>query len=204
VRSITPRIARKIQDVDHWDDWHLAIALRRWASNADLSSAGAIPFEWPEPPPHVRLDTWGMCTWAELFGYTEPMLLRDSDAMSMACGLEIRVPFLDHRIVEFALSTGRRFQRPGKLFLRDTFSDLFPPGYLSRAKQGFALPMKDWMLGPLLPLCRTRLDCLCDSGYLDPIWIEEQWASFEAGYLNWPRVWSLVVLGEFAHRASSF
>jgi len=204
LQVFTPRIARKIQDVEHWDDWHLAIALRRWASNADLSSAGAIPFEWPEPPPHVRLDTWGMCTWAELFGYTEPMLLRDSDAMSMACGLEIRVPFLDHRIVEFALSTARRFQRPGKFFLRSAFSDLFPPGYLSRAKQGFALPMKDWMLGPLFPLCRTRLECLRDSGYLDPIWIEQQWASFEAGDLNWPRAWSLVVLGEFAHRASSF
>ena len=202
LRILSPRIARKVQDVEHWDDWYLSLSLRCWASNADLRSAGANPFQWPGSPPHVTLDTWGMCTWAELYGYTEPMLLRDSDAMSMACGLEIRVPFLDQRIVEFALSTARRFQRPGKFLLRSACSDLFPTGYLNRTKQGFGLPMKSWMLGPLLPLCRTRLDCLCDSGYLDPLWIDQQWALFEAGHLNWPRAWSLVVLGEFALRDS--
>jgi asparagine synthase (glutamine-hydrolysing) len=203
LRTFTPRLECKVQDVELWDDWHLSIALRRWASNADLNSAGASPFQCPDPPPHPSFDTWGMCTWAELFGYTEPMLLRDADVMSMACGLEIRVPYLDYRIVEFALFTARRFQRPGKYLLRSAFSDLFPPRYLSREKQGFALPMKAWMLGPLRPLCRTRLEFLRDSGCLDPTWIAQQWASFEAGYLNWPRAWSLVVLGEFAYRDST-
>ena len=200
LKAFIPRIARKTQDLVQWDDWHLALSLRRWASNADLNSAGVPPFQWPDPPPHDGLSTWGICSWAELFGYTEPMLLRDADAMSMACGLEIRVPFLDHRIVEFALFRARCFQRPGKAFLRSTFLDLFPPGYLNRSKQGFALPMKTWMLGPLLPLCQQRLECLRDSAYLDPLWIQQQWASFESGYLNWPQAWSLVVLGEFAQR----
>jgi asparagine synthase (glutamine-hydrolysing) len=200
LRLLTPRFARKLQGVTQWDDWHLSLALRRWASNSDLLAAGATAFQWPDSPPHIKLDTWGICSWAELFGYTEPMLLRDTDAMSMSCGLEIRVPFLDHRIVEFALLTAQRFQRPGKFLLRAACSDLFPPGYLNRPKQGFALPMRDWMLGPLLPLCQNRLQCLRDSGFLNSGWLDNQWASFVAGHLNWPRAWSLVVLGEFAHR----
>jgi asparagine synthase (glutamine-hydrolysing) len=198
----TPRIARKLFDVEQWDEWHLSVALRRWASNSDLREAGVTPYHWPTPPSHGSLDTWGICTLAELYGYTEPMLLRDADAMSMACGLELRVPFLDHRLVEFVVLTCRRFQRPGKFLLRAACSDLFPPGYLNRRKQGFALPMRPWMLGPLQALCHTRLQSLRGSGLLDPLWIDQQWSSFEAGHISWPRAWSLVVLGEFALRDS--
>jgi hypothetical protein len=60
--------------------------------------------------------------------------------------------------------------------------------------------MAAWMRGPLLELCRSRLEGLQQSGWLDPAWISQQWQAFEAGQLNWPRAWSLVVLGEFAQR----
>jgi asparagine synthase (glutamine-hydrolysing) len=197
LHKLIPRQARKFEGLPSWDRWHLGLALRRWASDQDLDAAGAEPLQWPGSAPQRITQAWGQTTWAELFGYTEPMLLRDSDGMSMACGLELRVPFLDHQLVEIALRMPQRFQRPGKLLLRQACADLFPPGYLDRPKRGFALPMEAWMLGPLRPLCLSRLAALEQSGWLDASWIIQQWQAFEAGQLNWPRVWSLVVLGEF-------
>jgi asparagine synthase (glutamine-hydrolysing) len=150
--------------------------------------------------PQRITQAWGQISWAELCGYTEPMLLRDGDCFSMASGLELRLPFLDHRLVEIALRMPQRFQRRGKGLLRAACRDLFPPGYLDRPKQGFALPMAMWMRGPLDELCRARLEALQASGWLDSGWIAQQWQAFQAGQLNWPRAWSLVVLGEFALR----
>lgn len=201
--ALAPRVARKLEGLPRWDRWHLGLALRRWASNSDLAASGAEPLQWPNPPPQPILQRWAQTTWAELFGYSEPMLLRDSDVMSMACGLELRVPFLDHRIVEFALRVPQRFQIPRKGLLRQACADLFPPGYLESSKQGFLLPMADWMRGPLRPLCLHRLEDLADQGWLEPSWISSQWQAFQERQLPWPRAWSLVVLGEFAQRQTS-
>ena len=200
LQVLSPRLAAKLQALPRWDGWHLGLALRRWASAADLDAAGAPPLQWPEPPPQRITQGWGQISWVELFGYTEPMLLRNGNALSMASGLELRVPFLDHRLVEIALRMPQRFQRPGKGLLRAACADLFPPGYLDRPKQGFALPMAQWMRGPLRGLCQTHLEALQDSGWLEAGWITEQWLAFEAGRLNWPRAWSLVLLGSFAAR----
>ncbi len=197
---LVPRLGRKLRDVSRWRSWQLALALRRWASQADLQAAGAVPLHWPEPATALPPDRWATITAAELQGYTEPMLLRDSDVMSMASALELRVPFLDQRLVDFARSLPPGVQRPGKRLLREACMDLFPPGYLDRPKQGFTLPMAAWMQGPLHSLCMDRLTALCRSGWLTPDWVLRQWQGFEAGRLNWPRAWSLVVLGEFAAR----
>jgi asparagine synthase (glutamine-hydrolysing) len=168
-----------------------------------LEAAGAEPLQWPASAPQRITQVWGQTSWAELFGYTEPMLLRDSDAMSMACGLELRVPYLDHQFVEIALRMPQRFQRPGKWLLRAACADLFPLGYLDRPKQGFTLPMAAWMRGPLRELCLSRLHALEEGGWLDSFWISQRWRAFENGKLTWPGVWSLVVLGEFCKRGSS-
>lgn len=203
LKRLVPRLHRKLEDVPHWDAWHLTLAVRRWATAADLEAAGAEPLSWPIPHPCSPRHRWGQISWGEMFGYTEPMLLRDSDVFSMASGLELRVPFLDQRLVAVALSVPARVQRPGKTLLREACRDLFPPGYLNRPKQGFTLPMRDWMLAPLRELCLDRLDALCGSGWLSPGWVASQWLQFESGKLNWPRAWSLVVMGEFARRHST-
>jgi asparagine synthase (glutamine-hydrolysing) len=200
LQAFSPGLVAKIDHVPHWDSWHLGLALRRWASDAQLATAGADSLQWPEQPPQRITQRWGQISWAELFGYTEPMILRVSDVMSTASGLELRVPFLDHRIVEIALRIPQRYQRPGKILLRASCRDLFPPGYLDCPKQGFALPMRLWMLGPLQQLCRKRLEALQASGWLEPFWIAQQWKSFKSGQLHWSRAWSLVVLGEWALR----
>jgi asparagine synthase (glutamine-hydrolysing) len=193
-------LASKLQGLPHWDCWHLALALRRWAGNADLVAAGAPPLSWPVQPPQHITQSWGQISWAELFGTTEPMVLRDSDGMSMASSLELRVPFLDHRIVEIALRMPQRFQGPGKSLLRAACIDLFPAGYFNLSKQGFSLPMRSWMLGPLQDHCRHRLEALQASGWLESSWIDRQWQALAGGQLDWSHAWSLVVLGEWAIR----
>ena len=202
-RQLLRRVASlqpKLQGLQAWDRWSVGVSVRRFIGDADLAEAGAKPLRWPEPPPLPIRQSHGQISWAELFGYCEPMLLRDSDIFSMASSLELRVPFLDHRLVETALRMPQRFHGPAKGLLRDACLDLFPTGYLNRPKQGFALPMRPWMLGPLRDLCLARLERLQASGWLDPPWIRRQWQAFEAGQLRWTRAWNLVVLGEFAGR----
>jgi asparagine synthase (glutamine-hydrolysing) len=198
LQGLSPRLARKLSGLPRWDRWHLGLALRRWASDQDLDAAGAEPLQWPASAPQRITQAWGQTSWAELFGYTEPMLLRDSDAMSMACGLELRVPFMDHQLVEIALRMPQRFQRPGKWLLRQACADLFPPGYLNRPKQGFALPMAAWMRGPLLELCQLRLEALKESEWIEAHWIDERWKAFMHGETTWTIPWCLVALGSMS------
>jgi len=69
------------------------------------------------------------------------------DLASMQHGLEVRVPFLDHELVEFVFSLPGDMKlkgRIGKYILRSTFADLLPTGIDSRRKQGFDLPIGDW------------------------------------------------------------
>lgn len=66
-------------------------------------------------------------------------------AMIVACGLELRIPFLDHMLVEIVLRMPQRFHFLGKGLLRQSFAGLFSSGSLNRPKQGFVLLMASWI-----------------------------------------------------------
>jgi asparagine synthase (glutamine-hydrolysing) len=89
----------------------------------------------------------------ELRGYMTNTLLRDTDAMSMAHSLEVRVPFVDTRVVDFVLSLPGEWKlRDGagpKPLLADVMSDLLPREFMARPKMGFTLPFEKWMQGKL-------------------------------------------------------
>jgi asparagine synthase (glutamine-hydrolysing) len=82
-----------------------------------------------------------------------PALLHVEDRMSMAHGLESRVPFLDHTLVEFAASIPADIKFPGgkmKALLKNVFKDKIPTKILNRRdKMGFPVPLKEWFEGPL-------------------------------------------------------
>jgi asparagine synthase (glutamine-hydrolysing) len=89
-------------------------------------------------------------------------ILNKADRMSMAHSLEVRPPFLDHRIVEFAASLPASLKIRGyrqKLVLKELMRDKLPSSVLRRKKIGFDIPAHDWMRGCLRPL---MMDVLLD------------------------------------------
>lgn len=87
-------------------------------------------------------------------------LLVKTDRMLMACGLEGRVPFLDHRLVEFGLALPDRLKirgRTGKWLLRRWAAPRLPPGHLDRPKRGFHVPVGDWLTGDVAARLGERL-----------------------------------------------
>lgn len=88
-------------------------------------------------------------------------MLHKVDLTSMAHGLEVRPPFLDRRVVEFAFSlpAERKFQLgQGKAILHEAFGHLLPKEILSRRKQGFEVPLRELLLGPLAHLVESTLE----------------------------------------------
>ncbi|MDB4948969.1 MAG: Asparagine synthetase [Gemmatimonadetes bacterium] len=135
---------------------------------------------------------------AELGSYTHQQLLRDTDAMSMAHSLEVRVPLLDHRLVEYVLRLPPAAKTAGagpKPLLTRAVGALLPPEVLApRPKQGFTFPFQPWLRGPLRARVREALDQRPDYGMLRRDAVERTWRDFQAGRLHWSRVWALAVL----------
>jgi asparagine synthase (glutamine-hydrolysing) len=98
--------------------------------------------------------------WLDQLYYLPDDILYKCDRMSMAHSLEVRPPFLDHRIVEFAAGLPEHFKIRGsklKFVLRELMRDKLPDSVLRRSKQGFDIPAHDWFRGPLLPLLSETL-----------------------------------------------
>lgn len=136
---------------------------------------------------------------AEMHGYLQHTLLRDTDQMSMAHALEVREPFLDHRLVEFVLGVKDEYKYPHspKKLLVDSVGNLLPPEVVNRKKMGFVLPWQNWLKVELKGFCETQLKQLDTLGILQAGAGERLWKRFLAGdpLVNWSRVWHLVVLG---------
>lgn len=98
--------------------------------------------------------------WADQKFYLPDDILYKCDRMSMAHSLEVRPPFLDHRIVEFAARLPEHFKIRGpalKFILRELMRDKLPPAVLARPKEGFDIPAHRWFRGPLRPLAEEVL-----------------------------------------------
>jgi asparagine synthase (glutamine-hydrolysing) len=152
-----------------------------------------------------KLEPVAGISWLEMRTYMASTLLRDTDAVSMAQSLEVRVPLLDTPVVEFIGSlpdTARR--RPGaqKALLVEALGDLLPPEILTQRKRTFTLPWEEWLRGPL----RARIAAsFADpapplAAYLRPGGVRSVWTDFLAGKTTWSRPWSLYVLNEWCRR----
>ncbi|WP_045227369.1 asparagine synthase (glutamine-hydrolyzing) [Methyloterricola oryzae] len=87
-------------------------------------------------------------------------LLVKVDRMLMSFGIEGRVPFLDHRVVEFGLSLPDHLKvsgREGKHFLRRWSESLLPSDYVHRKKRGFGVPLRQWLRGDFLDRLEIKL-----------------------------------------------
>jgi asparagine synthase (glutamine-hydrolysing) len=90
--------------------------------------------------------------WFDQKFYLPDDILMKVDRMSMAHAVEVRPPFLDHRIVEFAATLPAHFKMDGsqlKVVLRELMKDKLPPSVLHRSKNGLDVPTHEWLRGPL-------------------------------------------------------
>ncbi len=128
----------------------------------------------------------------EITNYLRNTLLRDTDVMSMAHGLEVREPLLDHRLVERVLTLPgpmKLFGRTNKPLLVDAVSAL--KNSAPRAKMGFTLPLQTWLGGALRGWAHEQLE---GSELIAENAIDRMWSAFDEGRLSYSRMWTLIAL----------
>jgi asparagine synthase (glutamine-hydrolysing) len=153
------------------------------------------------------LDPFNQVSLFELSAYLRHMLLRDADVFSMAHGLEVRVPLLDHRLVELvARMPGPQKQPDGrpKPLLLDAVGPRLPAAVGTRRKRGFTFPWDDWLRGPLRGRATRamREGDVWQSLGIDPRGPSELWGRFEGGDRRVAalQVLALLVLADYAAR----
>lgn len=143
-------------------------------------------------------------SYAEARTYMHDVLLRDTDQMSMAHALEVRVPLLDHNLVEYVMGLPDAHKRPDgtpKRLLVESLGGLLPEEVVRRPKQGFTLPFEPWMRGSMRGFCEERLsgERIGARGIMRPEQVRTLWRDFVDGRpsVSWSRLWILVVLEEW-------
>jgi asparagine synthase (glutamine-hydrolysing) len=145
-------------------------------------------------------------SFAEARAYMHDVLLRDTDQMSMAHGLEVRVPLLDHRLASFVAALPDEWMTSGrpKSLLIESLERPLPEAIVGAPKRGFVLPFETWMRGSLRRFCELQLGEQGIDGrdLLVPGEGRRLWTRFLAGSpgVTWARVWALVALNAWLER----
>lgn len=150
------------------------------------------------------MQDFSKCTIGELETYTRDVLLRDTDQMSMAHALEVRVPFFDYRLIEYVLSLPDNFKYPHtpKQLLVDAMEPRLPKAISQRRKMGFTLPIDHWLRNELSAMTQEHINYLADRKEFNGDEVRKKWANFKQGNKNvlWTRIWKLVVLSDWLQR----
>ena len=140
----------------------------------------------------------------EINTYMQNVLLRDTDQMSMAVALEVRVPFLDYKLMEFVLGVKDEFKYPStpKKLLIDSLGDLLPDEVVNRPKMGFTLPWKHWLKNELKSFCEENIKSLSKREFVNEKAVLNLWQQFlnDNPRVTWSRVWHLIVLENWLNK----
>ena len=127
------------------------------------------------------------------------MLLRDTDMMSMSLPIEVRVPFMDHKLVEYMFSLPEKHKKLSaipKSLLVNSLKKRLTDKVVNRKKMGFALPFELWMRGQIKTDIESVL--LTPINLFDALIsqsaVEKIWKQFLIGNTSWSRPWALYVL----------
>ena len=147
-------------------------------------------------------DAIGEVSWLELCQYMRSTLLRDTDTMSMAHSLEVRVPFVDHLLVEHILPVAGQRKMDGrqpKPLLAGSVGDLLPTKVATGSKRTFTFPFQLWLQQDLSGTIGQRLQSPSDelARWLNPVMIANVWEDFEHGFTNWARPWALYIIDKW-------
>lgn len=172
--------------------------LEFWPMGASPCPATERPSAFSEPPSGLpRFESRMMLL--DMRTYLPDDILVKVDRAAMAASLETRVPMLDHRLVEFALRLPLHQKirgGQGKWILRRVLDRYVPRALVERPKQGFGIPIHDWLRGPLRDWTESLLSesALHTSGLVDPTTVRQTWLEHLAGRNDWGyRLWPVLM-----------
>lgn len=149
----------------------------------------------------VRRGLRGAAQWMDQESYLPDDILVKVDRASMAHSLEVRVPFLDRDVMSYswALSDEELFDDDlgGKAPIKRLAHHYLPREIMERPKRGFAVPMGDWLLGPLRGWAEEMVGVVeARPDLVDPYFVNATWTGFKHGR-SWlaQHVWSVLMLG---------
>ena len=194
------KLGQRLRHVDGLDDLYVSL-VTEWPDAGRMVRDGLIPTyalenreAWPRlTDPVARMMALDTLT------YLPDDILVKVDRASMATSLETRAPFLDRDVMEFAwrlpMSMKLRDGR-GKWILRALLDRHVPRALIERPKQGFGIPLDQWLRGPLRDWAEDLLgeQRLREEGYLDPARVRETWGRHVRGEGSYGyRLWSVLM-----------
>jgi asparagine synthase (glutamine-hydrolysing) len=146
--------------------------------------------------------------YCDAVSYLPDDILCKVDRASMAVSLETRVPFLDHRVAEFAARVPLRMKLnggSGKHIVRKLLCREVPAELIDRPKAGFAVPVGEWIKGPLRPWAEELLDPahMAADGWLDPAIVHRRWNQHLNGERDsTPAIWAILMFQSWLREQS--
>ncbi len=144
-------------------------------------------------------DTIEQMQFLDMKYYLAEDILTKVDRASMAVSLEVRAPFLDAGVAEYAASLPSNYKLRGKLskfILKKAVEDILPKSIIKRPKKGFGIPIAEWLKGSLNPLLRDMLspERIKRQQIFDPAFVQELIEQHENGKANnYKQLWTLLV-----------
>ena len=140
-----------------------------------------------------------MLVYCDAVSYLPDDILAKVDRASMAVSLETRVPFLDHRVAALAARIPVEMKirgLHGKHILRQLLARELPADLFDRPKAGFAIPVGEWIKGPLRPWAEDLLEsnAMASEGWFDPVIVQRRWQDHLAGRRDCtPALWAILM-----------
>ncbi|WP_275270446.1 asparagine synthase (glutamine-hydrolyzing) [Limnobacter sp. P1] len=198
------KLGRRLQNVRNMDDLYLSL-VTEW-QNADSLVLGLeknspfLPTNLQQhnlPSSGASADQLRMM-YRDSMTYLTDDILCKVDRAAMATSLETRVPFLDHRVVELAWQLPLNMKirgTEGKWALRQILYQHVPRELIERPKAGFAIPIGQWLRGPLRAWAENLLNPqkMKDQGFLNAEPITIAWREHQAGYDRTPQLWAILM-----------
>ncbi len=204
LRPGTPQPAEKFQKLTRSLSASSLEDLYRSLTLVGTEGTRLMPSVLPLPRYHCAGHSTDLLQRLDLGEYLPGDILVKVDRAAMASSLETRAPFLDHRVVETALrlpSDLRVKAGRGKIALRDLLLKRLPVELIDRPKTGFAVPLAQWLRGPLRDWAGDAIEQSRKVPWLDEKASHSMWKDFQAGDSSHAhQLWALINLLEWTRR----